>query len=454
MTASYSMMLIFDIFFLISRENQEKITAFILSMSIYKSPTFKPHFFQNIYHTLLSRHVAHSLQSLQGLREKILFNICLWASIFGGMAYFPSVYAAYLQQDIDVIFVNTFIYGCLLVLLVTRLGYKLKALTYVVLTNLLALYLLWKFGAVSTGFLWLGLGPVLAILLLGWREALSLWLMYIPVFFLLTMYRSAYREPVELGSEIFWVMMSGNFLLITALMVIPIHTLISGLISALKKEERHVDELSKTQSAMIGAISSLAEFRDMETGNHIKRTQNYVKALAQELAKSPKYADKLNELTINTMFECAPLHDIGKIGVPDRILLKPDALTKDELKEMRKHADYGYETFVEAIKMLGHQSFPQMAAEIAYSHHEKWDGSGYPLQLKGDEIPLSGRIMAVADVYDALISKRCYKRAFSHTEAINMIVEQSGQHFDPDIIDCLKKLESRFYEIKTQFADQ
>lgn len=212
-------------------------------------------------------------------------------------------------------------------------------------------------------------------------------------------------------------------------------------------------EISRTQDVAILCMASLAETRDNETGNHIRRTQYYLKALAEHLSDHPRFTQELTTETIKLLYKSAPLHDIGKVGVPDRILMKPRQLDDDEWEEMKKHAFYGYEAILKAEHHLGSSSFLHFAREIAYTHHEKWDGSGYPRGLKGNDIPVSGRLMAVSDVYDALISKRVYKDAFTHEKAAEYIREEKGSHFDPDIVDAFFILENEFKAIAARFAD-
>ncbi|MCW8829508.1 MAG: HD domain-containing protein [Gammaproteobacteria bacterium] len=212
-------------------------------------------------------------------------------------------------------------------------------------------------------------------------------------------------------------------------------------------------ELSLTRDVTILTLASLAETRDNETGAHILRTQRYVKALAKQLMDHPRFVAELDEPTIDLLYKSAPLHDIGKVGIPDAILLKPGKLTDEEFEIMKTHATLGAEALQVAEKQLGSNSFLRLAREISLSHHEKWDGTGYPACLKGNEIPVSGRLMAVADVYDALISKRIYKPAFSHKKAMEIIREGRGSHFDPDIIDALDAIEEQFIEIANRFSD-
>ncbi len=244
---------------------------------------------------------------------------------------------------------------------------------------------------------------------------------------------------------------------------IKTHLFIKVARDALESQNEHLEtlvaertrELADTQQATIFAMSSLAETRDNETGNHIRRTQHYVRLLAKTLRKHPRFADELTSDNIKLMYSSAPLHDIGKVGVPDSILLKPGPLDDEEWVVMRKHALYGRDAILEAEKMLPQESsFLRYAREIAYGHHEKWDGSGYPESLKGDEIPLAARLMAVADVYDALISRRVYKPPFPHEKAVAIIAEGRGNHFDPDIADAFQKINEEFRSIALQFGDE
>lgn len=213
-------------------------------------------------------------------------------------------------------------------------------------------------------------------------------------------------------------------------------------------------ELSITRDASILGLASLAETRDNETGGHILRTQNYVRVLAEQLSTLPEHHDQLPAETIDLLYKSAPLHDVGKVGIPDSILLKPGKLTDEEFEIMKGHAQIGADALQVAEDQLGSNSFLQIAREISLTHHEKWDGSGYPNKLRGDEIPISGRLMALADVYDALTSKRVYKPAFSHEKARGIIVEGRGSHFDPAVVDAFLHMEEEFIAIANTYKDQ
>ncbi len=215
-------------------------------------------------------------------------------------------------------------------------------------------------------------------------------------------------------------------------------------------------ELALTQDVTIHSLASLAETRDNETGGHILRTQRYVKTLAKKLASNPKYAEALDARTIQLFYKCAPLHDIGKVGVPDAILQKPGKLTDQEFAIMRTHCELGYQALLKAEQLLAAESqlsFLSQAMDIAYTHHEKFNGTGYPRGLAGQDIPLSGRIMAVADVYDALICKRVYKPPFTHEKAVAIISGDAGTHFCPDVVAAFLEVREEFRRIALELAD-
>lgn len=216
-------------------------------------------------------------------------------------------------------------------------------------------------------------------------------------------------------------------------------------------------ELVVMQNFTIQCLAALTETRDSETGRHIERCQHYVRILCNHLAVNPKFTDILDSETIDLLYRSASLHDIGKVGVPDRILLKPSSLTEEEYLEMKKHTVYGREAIERAEHLYGtdvKDSFLQFGKVIAYSHHEKWNGSGYPEGLAGEDIPLFGRIMAVADVYDALICRRRYKPSFTHEESVEIISRNKGTHFDPLVVEAFLAVQGEFEKIARQLPDE
>ncbi|MBU3666471.1 MAG: two-component system response regulator [Chthoniobacterales bacterium] len=208
------------------------------------------------------------------------------------------------------------------------------------------------------------------------------------------------------------------------------------------------------QNVTILALASLAETRDSETGYHIRRTQHYIRILAEQLRHHPRFGWYLTDENIAELYRSAPLHDIGKVGIPDHVLLKQTPLTPEEYEVMKKHTVLGRDAIQSAEDQLGMPvDFLKTAKEIAYYHQEWWNGAGYPTGAKGEDIPVSARLMAVADVYDALISKRNYKEAMTHEDAAKAIRDGRGTHFDPDVVDAFFATQDQFREVAARFGD-
>lgn len=222
-----------------------------------------------------------------------------------------------------------------------------------------------------------------------------------------------------------------------------------------KEVAQRTDALLHAQEATIASLAIMAEFRDPETGGHIQRTKSYVRVLAVEMLK--RYPELASEIDAETLAQAAPLHDIGKVAISDAILLKPGRLTPEEFSTMEKHTLFGSEAIRKTAVIQGDTPLLRVAAEIAEYHHEKWDGSGYPHGLAGTDIPLCARLMTIADVYDALSSKRPYKEALTHEQAVATILEGDGYtnpgHFDPEVLACFKEIHPQFQAIAQRFAD-
>lgn len=216
---------------------------------------------------------------------------------------------------------------------------------------------------------------------------------------------------------------------------------------------RKMREVSQSQLAAIFAMSKLAESRDPETGEHLERMREYCKVISEQLSRMPKFRPLINREFVDNIYAASPLHDIGKVGIDDNVLLKPGKLTDEEWVLMRKHPIIGAETLREVDRQHPGNAFIRTGIEIAESHHEKWDGSGYPYGLKGEAIPLVARILALGDVYDALTSKRCYKDAFSHAKSRSIIEQGRGSHFDPDVVLAFLEMEDEFKRIRSDFQD-
>lgn len=240
--------------------------------------------------------------------------------------------------------------------------------------------------------------------------------------------------------------------------VLAIILLVSGILkrngSMLKRQaelnqqiKRDMERVSKIQSHMIDSLTTLIENRDVGTGEHVIRTKRYVRIIADRLAQKDKYKDILTLDEIEKIEDAAPLHDVGKIVISDTILLKPGKLTPEEFDKMKVHTTQGGSVIQDIFKGMEDKEFLHTAEEIAMYHHERWDGTGYPKGLKGEEIPLSARIMAIADVFDALISERCYKKPIPPLEAVKIIEEESGSHFDPKLVEVFLKHKDEFINI-------
>lgn len=214
-----------------------------------------------------------------------------------------------------------------------------------------------------------------------------------------------------------------------------------------KMVNEKVREISNAQLSTILAMTKLAESRDDDTGKHIERIQDYVKLLSKYMSIKPRYKHIITSDFVYNIVNSSPLHDIGKVAISDNILLKPHKLTNTEFDIMKTHTVIGSQNLISVMKMYPQNSFIKMGIDISRSHHERWDGLGYPDKLKEDQIPMCARIMAIADVYDALRSERVYKKPFSHHESVKIMREQRGTHFDPLILDCFIEIHDEFNDI-------
>ncbi len=225
---------------------------------------------------------------------------------------------------------------------------------------------------------------------------------------------------------------------------LKLHDYNTDLKRMVKEQITHIEEL---QYAVVYSMSEMVEKRDHTTGGHICRTSQYLKALMQRLIEDSPYSKELLEVDINMYVHAAQMHDVGKISISDSILLKQGKLNNEEYDIMKQHTTFGYDIIKSSVKDVHNFAFLETAAIFAISHHEKWNGNGYPNGLKGEEIPLCGRIMAIADAYDAIISKRPYKDAIPHEKAVEIIVKESGEHFDPVVVEAFVAVANKFKEI-------
>jgi response regulator RpfG family c-di-GMP phosphodiesterase len=259
---------------------------------------------------------------------------------------------------------------------------------------------------------------------------------------------SFYREIFGPNVSEMWM----RLIVICLFMIFGSH--VQYTINKRKKAEMDLLEsyrkLQNARMATILGLAKLAEYRDEGTGTHLERIREYAKLIAEEMAKNPKYANHITPEYIDDIYQSSILHDIGKVGIPDAILLKPGRLTDEEFDVIKRHTILGGDAIRAIEAKIEGQSFLALGKEIAYNHHEKWDGSGYPRGLSRESIPLSARIIALADVYDALTSKRFYKEAYSHQDSKKMIAELKGTHFDPEVVDVFLTLGDKFDRIRRE----
>lgn len=299
----------------------------------------------------------------------------------------------------------------------------------------------------------------LAALLAGLLVALAQGRLFMAERSMATLVAATVAAVVVLGALAFDAFTRAGLVLpVAAPLLVAVVVLAAGFATRFALQQRHARrwrrQLENARQVTIESMSAVAETRDPETGAHIKRTQHYVRAIARQLRRSGVHADVLTDECIQLLFLSAPLHDIGKVGVPDHILLKPGPLTAEEWVVMRRHAEFGRQIILSTSRHIDGDNFLAMAGEIAATHHEKWDGSGYPAGLRGDAIPLPGRIMAVADIYDALINRRCYKAPIPHAQAMQMMREMRGTTFDPAVLDAFLAIEDEITGIAAAFRDE
>ena len=259
---------------------------------------------------------------------------------------------------------------------------------------------------------------------------------------------SFYREIFGPNVSEMWM----RLIVICLFMIFGSH--VQYTINKRKKAEMDLLEsyrkLQNARMATILGLAKLAEYRDEGTGTHLERIREYAKIIAEQMAKNPKYAEHITPEYIDDVYQSSILHDIGKVGIPDAVLLKPDKLTDDEFDVIKRHTTLGGDAIKAIEAKIEGQSFLALGKEIAYNHHEKWDGSGYPRGLNREGIPLSARIIALADVYDALTTKRFYKEAYSHKKSKQIIIDLKGTHFDPEVVDVFLALEDEFNRIRRE----
>ncbi|UFH60359.1 HD-GYP domain-containing protein [Sulfurovum mangrovi] len=387
--------------------------------------------------------------SLEHTKESLLFGIIVTIAVVGLITYIQDFIVSLNGSDIKGAVIDTLLYLWVIFLLFCKdITFTQRSLGLIIPIWILSISLALDSGIRGMDLLWLFAAPTLAGILLGFKEGVITLLLTVAAL-LLTALLIHHTDLWETLPFLPWSATSGNSIALGTLIMLTASVMPMGLNRVFKRIDKKLKAIALTEDATIETIAILAEYRDKDIGEHHERTKQYVRIIAEELSQLTEYRDILTPEYIALLYKSAQLHDIGKIGVPDSILLKSGELTPEEREIMEAHTIYGRDALLRSKKILGQNNFLDLAAQIAYTHQERWDGSGYPQGLRGEEIPLSGRIMAVADVYDALRSRRVYKAPVTHEEAISYLQEKSGVFFDPRIIALLPELESKFLETAT-----
>lgn len=379
--------------------------------------------------------------------RKLIFK---W--LFSGLAilcipvYFTSVYLCIAMDLWLMAIFDTLVYGILLVIIFhPKLSDKVKFSIGCMLSFSIGAAFLFAIGPSGAGYFWLFAFPPLTSILLGSRA--SIWAQVLNGICLLVLGLSYHYQwvnwPVIEGySTVIWYVVMINFIVTNAVVTQSTSFLLGKLSHSLQST------LASRRATVMG-LAKLAEYRDNETGAHLLRMQKYAQMLAKQRAQSERVPEELTEVFIDEISLSAILHDIGKVGIADHILLKPGRLTPEEFTQIKAHPVIGEKVLQSLLSYAPQCGFIQMGRDIAGGHHEKWDGSGYPKGLSGEAIPLSARIVALVDVYDALTSPRCYKRPFSHEHARDLILEGKAKHFDPELVDCFIQINEEFAKLST-----
>ena len=386
---------------------------------------------------------ASSFKSSLGYWRKKIFN-----RLFGFLAlvcipvYISSVYVFYLENNWTMIGFDTLCYFILLMILVpiNRLNDQTKFSIGCTLAFLIGVAMLYAVGPTGAGFLWLFMFPPLVAIFLGSQASIIAQLLNLLSLCLLGVAYQNQLLPWPVLPEyrpLIWVVVAINFMVLNAMLTLTLSYLINKLSQSL------ISIQASRQATVIG-LAKLAEYRDNETGEHLLRMRQYSRMLAKAFAEHPNTSTEATPEFIQDISLSAILHDIGKVGISDSILLKPSKLTPDEYERMQAHPSIGADVLTSLQTYAPQCTLLKMGHEIASCHHEKWDGSGYPQGLTAEQIPLSARIVALADVYDALTSPRCYKQPLDHQTAKRFILEGKGTHFDPLLVELFVDLESEF----------
>ncbi|MGI2109187.1 HD-GYP domain-containing protein [Shewanella frigidimarina] len=355
--------------------------------------------------------------------------------------YITSVYLCIVQNLWGMAIFDTVAYGVLLyILFYPRISDRQKFTIGCYLAFGIGIGFLLAIGPSGAGFFWLFVFPPLSSILLG--DKMAVWAQVTNGISLLLIgiayhYQLVHWPDISGFSTLIWYVVAINFLVTNAIVTQSTSYLLGKLTHSL-------ESTLASRTATVMGLAKLAEYRDNETGAHLIRMQQYANMLAKQRLTDEHVPEELTDAFIQEISLSAILHDIGKVGIADHILLKPGRLSVEEFEQIKAHPVIGEKVLNSLLAYAPQCTFIRMGRDIAGAHHEKWDGSGYPNALAGESIPLSARIVALVDVYDALTSPRCYKRPFSHEEAMALILEGKGKHFDPKLVDSFMVISEQF----------
>lgn len=383
--------------------------------------------------------------------QVVIFRTIFMMMLSVGVAiYIPSVIYALSCKDYGLAVLYTFTIGTLLFIFFFKpIPLKIRTILISIVLFFLGTMLEFSHGPGGTGNYFLMITVLITALFIGIR--VSMIASFITLFIIMSIEVLHYHQVIswkylDISDYPYthWAITNLNIFFICVIFSISISMLIWGV-------KKTFVTINKTKEATITGLAKLAEFRDTDTGLHLERIREYAALIARTLSKHEKYKGYITYQYIDDILLSSTLHDIGKVGIPDNILLKPGKLDQDEFDIMKAHSEIGKNVIEEITNKLGDKSFLDMAQCIAHYHHEKWDGTGYPCGLKGEEIPFSARIIALVDVYDALTSRRVYKEAMPHEKAVTIITSEKGRHFDPLVTEVFIQLESHFNEIRNKY---
>lgn len=377
-------------------------------------------------------------------KDKVSKGIFVFMAIFSFISIIPALIMAVSEGKYTSVIINSIVYLMTIIIVFRgRTNYIQKGIILLTIFYTLGLYLLFNYGYSSTGNLWLMSLTIISSLLFGKKGIiLSISLIsatYISFIPLIINSRMSWVLNSEKAVKL-WTIHASTYILLSLILSISLTVFITGF-------SKTLIHLFSAKKATILGLAKLAEHKDTDTGQHILRLKRYSGIIAYYLFRNHNNDGYITREYIEDIKVSSVLHDIGKVGIEDSILQKPGKLTDKEFDKMKTHTTLGGDVISEIEKNIEGRSIYSIGKEIAYYHHEKWDGSGYPNGLKGEKIPLSARIVSIVDVYDALTTKRPYKEAMSHDDAINLITESSGTHFDPLMVEALLMNENEFKKI-------